>query len=84
MSQKLMLADLARSGLTPADAKKAKYKTLTAKQTKELTGNFAASYLIPYHDINGKLTTYYRVRYVEEVKGPFGSSKKKPLRCFVI
>lgn len=75
-----MLADLKRSGLTNTDAKNAGYETLTAKETKELTGNHAASYKIPYHDIKGNETKYYRVRYLEEVKGAFGSSKKKPLR----
>ena len=76
-----MLADLKRSGLTATDAASAKYKPLTAKQVKELTGNFAAGYLIPYHDVNGKLIKdFWRVRYTEEVRGPFGVSKKKPLR----
>ncbi len=81
MSLKAMHADLKRSGLTPADAKKAGYKVLTPKQTKELTGNYAAAYYIPYYDINGKLIKdFWRVRYLEEVKGAFGSSKKKPQR----
>lgn len=80
MTRKAMLEDIGRSGLTAADAKKAKYKPLTAKEVKELTGNYAAGYLIPYHDVNGKKTKYWRVRYTEEVKGAFGASKKKPLR----
>jgi hypothetical protein len=78
--RQLMVADLKRSGLTAADAKKAKYNPLTARETKELTGSYAASYLIPYHDVNGKLTKYWRVRYTEKVKGPFGAAKKKPRR----
>jgi len=78
--RQLMLADLKRSGLTDGDARKAGYKPQTAQQINKLTGNYAAGYLIPYHDVNGKKTKYWRVRYTEEVKGAFGSSKKKPLR----
>jgi len=75
-----MLTDIGHSGLNDADAKKAAYKPIDAKRVKELTGNYAAGYLIPYYDIDGKKTDYWRVRYTEEVKGPFGASKKKPLR----
>jgi len=80
MSNALMLADLKRSGLTAADASKAGYKALTTKQVADITGNHAAGYLITYYDVSGKKTDYYRVRYTEEVKGAFGSAKKKPLR----
>ena len=80
MSRAAMLTDLKRSGLTAADATKASYKILTAKEVGALTGNYAAGYLIPYYDVYGKKTDYYRVRYTEEVKGAFGASKKKPLR----
>lgn len=80
MTRKAMLIDLRRSGLTDGDARKARFEPLTAKQVKDLTGNYAAGYLIPYHDVNGKNTTYSRVRYTQEVKGPFGATKKKPLR----
>lgn len=80
MSRTAMLADLKRSGLTTDDAKKLGYKVLTGKQTKERTDFDAASYLIPYYDITGKLTDFWRVRYLEEVRGPFGAIKKKPPR----
>ncbi len=80
MSRQAMLTDLKRSGLTDADARKASYKALTAKEVDTLTGNHAAGYLIPYFDVDGKKTDYYRVRYTEEVKGAFGAAKKKPLR----
>jgi hypothetical protein len=80
MTRAAMLTDLKRSGLTEADAKKAGYKAQSAKQIHALTGNHAHGYIIPYHDIHGKPTDYYRVRYTEEVKGAFGSTKKKPLR----
>lgn len=81
MSRKAMLSDLKRSGLPPSVAKKAKYKILTAKQVDELTGNFAAGYLIPYHDINGKVVpNFWRVRYLEQPTGGFGQKPKKELR----
>ncbi len=80
MTRAAMLTDLKRSGLTAADGKKATYKPLNAKQVQDLTGNHAAGYLIPYYDVAGKKTDYWRVRYTEEVKGAFGASKKKPLR----
>lgn len=80
MTRAAMLADLKRSGLTATNAKNAAYKVLTAKQVQDLTGNYAAGYLIPYHDHTGKKTKYWRVRYLEDVKGPFGATKKKPLR----
>lgn len=80
MSRKAMLKDLKRSGLTEGDAKKLGYKVLTGKQTKERTGFDASSYLIPYYDVNGKRTDFWRVRYLEEVRGPFGAIKKKPPR----
>ncbi len=79
-SRQLMLADLKRSGLTEGDARRAGYKPLTAKQVQSLTGNYAAGYLITYYDVNGQKTDYYRVRYTEEVKGPFGAAKTRPLR----
>ncbi len=73
-------ADVKRSGLTPQDGNKAKLKPLTRKQVADLTGNHTTGYLLPYPDIDGKLTDYWRVRYTEDVKGPFGSTKSKPLR----
>lgn len=75
-----MLADLKRSGLTDADAKAAGYKPLSAEDTKALTGIYAASYLIPYHDVKGKATEFWRVRYTEEPLGAFGTMTKKPPR----
>ena len=80
MSRADMLKDLKRSGLTAADAKKAGYKPLTAAETKALTGIYASSYLIPFHDIKGNVTEFWRVRYTEIPKGAFGTMTKKPPR----
>ena len=80
MTRKALLKDLERSGLTDREAKKLGFKPLTAKQTNERTDFAVASYLIPYYDIAGKLTDFWRVRYLDEVRGPFGAIKKKPPR----
>jgi len=80
MSRAAMLKDLKRSGLTAADAKVAGYKPLTAEQTKSITDIYAESYLIPYHDANGKETEFWRVRYTSEPNRAFGVLMKKPPR----
>ena len=66
-----MLADLARSGLTATDAKKAGYKPLTEKEAFELTGEYRTGYLIPYYGIDGKPTGYSRVRFTSDPKSKF-------------
>jgi hypothetical protein len=84
--RQLMLADLKKSGLTPADAKKRGWKLLTPKQTQALTktdtfaGNAAWSYLIVYKDIDRKvIKDYWRVRYLEDI-AVFGQAPEKPRR----
>lgn len=86
-AQRLMDADLKRSGLIRADGAARGFKLLTPAQTKAKTktdkyaGSYAWSYLIPYYDINGKIIKdYWRVRYLEDVLGPFGSKPEKPWR----
>jgi hypothetical protein len=80
MSRADMLKDLKRSGLTAADAKKANYHPLTAEKTKKLTGIYAASYFIPYHDVKGRELEFWRVRFTEKPLGAFGTMTKKPPR----
>jgi hypothetical protein len=65
-SRQLMLADLARSGLTARDAKRAGYKPLTEDEVFERTGYRRVGYLIPYFDIDGKPTSYWRVRFTTD------------------
>ena len=73
--QKRMLDDLARSGLTPEDAKILKLKT--GHTLKPST----AGYVIPYFDAKGRQTKFYRVRYLETTLTGFAAlSGKKPLR----
>ena len=80
MSRADMLKDLKRSGLTDADARKASYKPLSATETKELTGIYAESYLIPYHDSSGDVTEFWRVRYTSTPRKAFSVISKKPPR----
>lgn len=75
-----MLKDLKRSGLTDADARKAAYKPLGAERTKELTGIFAESYLIPYHDAKGNPIDFWRLRFTQKPLGTGGVIKKRPPR----
>lgn len=59
------LADLARSGITKADARRMGIEVLDSDETKRLTGATTASYRIPYLDINGRETEFYRVRLLD-------------------
>ncbi len=73
--KKLMLEDLKRSGLTEKDAKKFGYKPLKNSQTHKLIGKNLASYQIPYFDINGKKSNFYRIRFLEREKGFLKNTK---------
>lgn len=65
---KVMLADLARSGLGPKDLKKLQLEPLDREQTDEFVGESRASYRIPYFDLEGKKIAYSRVRFLETRK----------------
>jgi hypothetical protein len=81
MSKERMLADLKRSGIKPKDVSKLGLKLLTAAATKKITERFeVAAYQIPYFDIHGKQIDYWRIRYLEEIKGKFGATLRKPPR----
>lgn len=82
-AERLFRTDLKQSGLTAADAKKRGWKLLSPKQTQERTktdnypGAYVWSYLIVYKDIDRKvIKDYWRVRYLEEILGKFGSLEK--------
>lgn len=84
---KLMAADLKQSNLTMADGKKRGFKLQSPEHTQKRTktakyrGAYIWSYLIPYYDINGKcVKNYWRVRYLEEVAGKYGSKPTRPRR----
>jgi hypothetical protein len=69
----LMLADLERSGLTSDDAKAMRLEALAATETADLVGEHCAfkSYKIPYFDLDGNATDYFRVRFTGD--GAFGT-----------
>lgn len=72
-----LIDDLARSGLTEADIRKLKLTTLTKVQTKKAVNKSLISYKIPYFHITGKPLPFYRVRFLETLKGLAGKAKKQ-------
>lgn len=73
-----MLRDLERSGLTAADAKKLKLEVLTSEETYAATDKFRArSVKFPYLDRKGRDTGYFRLRFLDQVRG---IGQKKPQR----
>lgn len=76
----LALADLARSGLTRADARNLKLEPLTPEETARLDPSYlhASAIRIPYFDLDGRATEFYRLRYLE-LNG-FDALAKKPRR----
>lgn len=75
MSRARMLADLARSGLTARDAKRLEFEVLSPDDTAVMLGSDLLrfhSYRIPYFDINGERTDFFRVRFLEDVKDKNG------------
>jgi hypothetical protein len=76
----LALADLARSGLTRADARTLRLEVLSADQTATLGSTFhrAPALRIPYFDLDGRPTPFYRLRYLQ-LNG-FDALVKKPVR----
>ena len=80
MSRRLMNDDLKRSGISEGIGKKLEMELLTAKETKTLGHFEVPSYRIPYFDVRGKPTNYYRVRYLEIPTGEFGRELPKEAR----
>lgn len=69
------------SGLSDREAKKLHLQGLTAAQVAALGPNFheAAALRIPYFDLQGRTTSFFRVRYLEPLPG-FAGQLKKPDR----
>jgi hypothetical protein len=69
------------SGIDSDTAEKLHLTGLTRAETKALGASFeaAAALMIPYFDLNGEPTTFYRVRYLEALPG-FAGLAKKPQR----
>lgn len=69
------------SGLSKKEAKKLQMIPFTAEQAKKLNVPAFAGFKIPYFDLNGKPTKFYRVRYLETTKtGIDRLTNKKEMR----
>ena len=85
-AQAAMIADLDRSGIDEKDIKKLGLVLEEVElkgQTTGFTGKpkTAWSYRIPYFDISGKKTSFYRHRFLEEVySGGKGKEKRRLMR----
>ena len=82
MSKKGMLDDLARSGLTEADAKKLKMVPHDRNGAAKLgLSHTAEGYLIPYFDFKGRPTKFFRYRLLEDIRTGFDKvAGKKALK----
>jgi hypothetical protein len=67
------------SGLTDRQAKRLRFRALSARETALLGSNFfsAGSLYIPYFDLQGKPVSFFRVRYLENLPGFAGVVEKK-------
>lgn len=59
------IKDLKRSGLDKSDYKLLKLEPLTRDDTDKLVGEPRTAYKIPYFSLNGKVTPFTRVRFLE-------------------
>ncbi len=77
----LSQAKLAESGLTGADARKLRMKALTGAAVQKLDPTFKAypALQIPYFNLQGKATDFFRIRYLGELNG-FDALRAKSVR----
>ncbi len=67
-----MMAKIAGSLLDAKDATKLKFKPMTAEQVKALDVPCTASgFMIPYFDLDGKQSKFWRFRYLEDTRKGF-------------
>ena len=79
--QTKMLQKLKASGLTGEDAKKLQMKPITSEDAKKLKIPAYAGFQIPYFTLGGKVSKFWRVRYLQDTrKGFTAMSDKKPMR----
>jgi len=64
-TNRALLTKARSSGLTPADVTALQLRYITAQQCPKQLPAQAAGIVIPYFDIAGKRTAYYRYRYME-------------------
>ncbi len=61
---KELLADLARSGLTPQDAKRLRIEFVPKAETQKLAGRAVNAYRLPYFELTGKPNCAMRLRFL--------------------
>jgi hypothetical protein len=69
-----MLKDMARSGLDADDSEKMRTVALAPSKVETLAGKRVAAYKIPYFDIDGRKTGFYRLRSLHK-DGGFGKER---------
>lgn len=76
-----MLDKLAASALDAEDAKRLGFKPLESAHVSKLGLPAAAGFTLPYFDLAGKPTGFYRLRYLEDTRTGFDAlTGKKALR----
>lgn len=65
------LIKIQSSALAPSEAQKLKFQPLSASQTEALGHKKVDSFKIPYFDLKGKPTAFYRLRYLDTTKTGF-------------
>lgn len=80
-AKQLARAKWASSGLTDENARRMGLQALSGEDTAQLASNFhkVASLLIPYWDLSGRPTKFFRVRYLAPLPG-FAGVVAKPQR----
>lgn len=72
MPKKTALADLARSGLTEKDARRMGVKAYSKSAAAKLgLSEQAMGYVIPYFDLDGRKTDFFRYRLLEDTASAF-------------
>jgi hypothetical protein len=68
--KELMMADLARSGIDERSVKRLKLQPLSAVATEKISGgrHKVPAYKIPYLDMEGEDTGFFRLRFLAETK----------------
>ncbi len=66
------------SGLSDGHARRLGFRAISAAEVKRLGARFheAGALHIPYFDLDGKQTKFFRVRYLEKLPGAAGIAKK--------
>lgn len=65
------------SDLTDSHARKLAFRALSAKEVKARGSRFheAGALFIPYFDLDGRRTEFFRIRYLEKLPGAAGAAK---------